>query len=82
MDRAVQGVPANLDWFLKNRRDLVDSVIHPLERREAEGTYLLTIVDTGAAAPAHWPCLRRTRVPVALYGSRTRKRKAIGRHIA
>ena len=37
---------ANLNWFLKNRRHLVDSVIHPLERPDGKTTYLLTIVDT------------------------------------
>ena len=37
---------ANLNWFLKNRRHLVDSVIHPLERPDGKTNYLLTIVDT------------------------------------
>ena len=36
---------ANLNWFLKNRRHLVDSVIHPLEGADGKTTYLLTIVD-------------------------------------
>ena len=36
---------ANLNWFLKNRRHLVDAVIHPLERPDGKTTYLLTIVD-------------------------------------
>jgi hypothetical protein len=36
---------ANLNWFLKNRRQLVDSVIHPIERPDGKMTYLLTIVD-------------------------------------
>ena len=36
---------ANLNWFLKNRRRLVDSVIHPLEGADGKTTYLLTIVD-------------------------------------
>jgi hypothetical protein len=36
---------ANLNWFLKNRRQLVDSVIHPIERLDGKMTYLLTIVD-------------------------------------
>jgi hypothetical protein len=37
---------ANLNWFLKNRRHLVDAVIHPLEQPDGTLTYLLTIVDT------------------------------------
>jgi hypothetical protein len=36
---------ANLNWFLKNRRQLVDAVIHPLDRSDGKTTYLLTIVD-------------------------------------
>jgi Mannosylglycerate hydrolase MGH1-like glycoside hydrolase domain len=36
---------ANLNWFLKNRRQLVDSVIHPIEQLDGKMTYLLTIVD-------------------------------------
>ena len=34
----------NLDWFLINRRDLVDGVVHTLNR-EGGVTYLLTIVN-------------------------------------
>src|SRR5262249_52636156 len=37
---------ANLTWFLKNRRHLVEEVIHPLERADGKTTYLLTIVNT------------------------------------
>jgi len=37
---------ANLTWFLKNRRQLVGDVIHPIERPDGKLTYLLTIVDT------------------------------------
>ncbi|HEX7838868.1 MAG TPA: glucosidase [Kofleriaceae bacterium] len=37
---------ANLTWFLKNRKGLVDGVIHPIERPDGKLTYLLTIVDT------------------------------------
>jgi hypothetical protein len=37
---------ANLSWFLKNRRHLVDEVIHPIERPDGKTTYLLTIVNT------------------------------------
>jgi hypothetical protein len=36
---------ANLNWFLKNRRYLVDAVIHTLEQPDGKTTYLLTIVD-------------------------------------
>jgi hypothetical protein len=36
---------ANLNWFLKNRRHLVDVVIHPLDRPDGKTSYLLTIVD-------------------------------------
>jgi hypothetical protein len=37
---------ANLTWFLKNRRSLVDDVIHPIERPDGKPAFLLTIVDT------------------------------------
>jgi hypothetical protein len=37
---------ANLTWFLKNRRHLVDEVIHTIEQPDGKTTYLLTIVDT------------------------------------
>jgi hypothetical protein len=37
---------ANLTWFLKNRRSLVDDVIHPIQRPDGKSTFLLTIVDT------------------------------------
>jgi hypothetical protein len=37
---------ANLNWFLTNRRHLVDQVIHPIQRPDGKTTYLLTIVDT------------------------------------
>jgi hypothetical protein len=36
---------ANLNWFLKNRKSLVDEVIHPIERPDGKTTYLLTIVN-------------------------------------
>jgi len=36
---------ANLNWFLTNRRHLVDQVIHPIQRADGKTTYLLTIVD-------------------------------------
>src|SRR5207247_4900459 len=36
---------ANLNWFLKNRRHLVNAVIHPLDRPDGKTSYLLTIVD-------------------------------------
>jgi len=36
---------ANLNWFFKNRRHLVNAVIHPLERPDGKTSYLLTIVD-------------------------------------
>jgi len=36
---------ANLTWFLKNRRHLVDEVIHPIERPDGKTTYLMTIVN-------------------------------------
>src|SRR3954468_13810091 len=36
---------ANLNWFLANRRHLVDTVIHRLERADGKPTYLLTILD-------------------------------------
>jgi hypothetical protein len=36
---------ANLNWFLKNRKEMVEHVIHPLERPDGKTTYLLTIVN-------------------------------------
>ncbi len=57
---------ANLNWFLKNRRHLVDAVIHPLERPDGKTTYLLTIVDIAQLRRLLGHALRRTRVPVAL----------------
>ena len=57
---------ANLNWFLKNRRHLVDSVIHPLERPDGKTTYLLDDRRHRAAAPVARPRARRARVPVAL----------------
>ena len=44
LDQAVQGVPAYLDWFLKNRRDLVRDVVHTSITR-ATPTHALTIVN-------------------------------------
>jgi hypothetical protein len=35
-----------LDWFLRNRRDLVASVVHPVEKA-GKLSYALTIVDRG-----------------------------------
>jgi hypothetical protein len=37
---------ANLQWFLKNRREMVADVIHQLKGIDGKPTYLLTIVDT------------------------------------
>jgi hypothetical protein len=37
---------ANLTWFLKNRRHLIEDVVHAIERPDGKLTYLLTIVDT------------------------------------
>ncbi len=34
----------NLEWFLKNRRDLVEKVVHTIER-DGEVTHVLTILD-------------------------------------
>lgn len=36
---------ANLDWFLTNRRELVEHVIHTIEPDVGKTTHLLTIVD-------------------------------------
>lgn len=36
---------ANLDWFLTNRRELVDDVIHTIENENGKQTHMLTIVD-------------------------------------
>jgi hypothetical protein len=36
---------ANLNWFLTNRRSMVDEVIHPITGPDGRTTYLLTIVD-------------------------------------
>ena len=36
---------ANLDWFLTNRREMVEQVIHPITGPDGKTTYLLTIVD-------------------------------------
>jgi hypothetical protein len=36
---------ANLDWFLTNRREFVEQVIHTIEPTEGKTTHLLTIVD-------------------------------------
>jgi hypothetical protein len=38
---------ANLNWFVRNRREMVDEVVHAIERPDGGKTYLLTIVDTG-----------------------------------
>ena len=57
---------ANLNWFLKNRRELVDAVIHPLERPDGKTTYLLTIVDTAQLRRLLGHVHDETRVPVAL----------------
>jgi len=36
---------ANLDWFLTNRREFVEQVIHTIEPAAGQTTHLLTIVD-------------------------------------
>jgi hypothetical protein len=36
---------ANLDWFITNRRELVDQVIHTVEAEDGTITYVLTIFD-------------------------------------
>jgi mannosylglycerate hydrolase MGH1-like protein len=36
---------SNLAWFLKNRREMVDQVIHTIEGANGQTTYLLTIVN-------------------------------------
>jgi hypothetical protein len=36
---------ANLHWFIKNRREMTDKVIHKIEAADGKVTYLLTIVD-------------------------------------
>jgi hypothetical protein len=36
----------NLDWFLANRKDMVDEVIHPIEGADGLTTYVLSIVNT------------------------------------
>jgi hypothetical protein len=35
----------NLDWFLKNRKDLTRDVVHTVEQESGEVTHVLTIVD-------------------------------------
>ena len=57
---------ANLNWFLKNRRHLVDSVIHPLERPDGKTNVPAHDRRHRAAAPVARPRARRARVPVAL----------------
>jgi hypothetical protein len=37
---------ANLHWFLKNRKELTDQVIHQITGANGQMTYLLTIVNT------------------------------------
>jgi hypothetical protein len=37
---------SNLNWFLKNRREMVDQVIHSIEGPGGHTTYLLTVTDT------------------------------------
>lgn len=37
---------ANLNWFLKNRREMVEEVIHTIEGADGKTTHLLTIVNT------------------------------------
>jgi hypothetical protein len=37
---------ANLEWILKNRREMVNEVIHKIEGADGKTTFLLTIVDT------------------------------------
>ncbi len=36
---------ANLNWFLKNRKEMVEHVIHPIEQPNGKTTYLLTICN-------------------------------------
>jgi hypothetical protein len=36
---------SNLNWFLKNRREMVEEVIHAIEGPNGQTTYLLTIVN-------------------------------------
>src|SRR5689334_20142052 len=36
---------ANLNWFVRNRREMVNEVVHAIERPDGGQTYLLTIVD-------------------------------------
>jgi hypothetical protein len=36
---------ANLKWFLANRREMIDEVIHPITGPDGRTTFLLTIVD-------------------------------------
>jgi Mannosylglycerate hydrolase MGH1-like glycoside hydrolase domain len=36
---------ANLTWFLKNRREMAEQVVHAYESRDGRRGYLLTIVD-------------------------------------
>ncbi|HWU86358.1 MAG TPA: glucosidase [Kofleriaceae bacterium] len=38
---------ANLNWFLRNRREMVDEVVHSIQGPDGKLTYLLTVVDTG-----------------------------------
>ncbi len=37
---------SNLNWFLKNRREMVEEVIHTIEGADGKTTHLLTIVNT------------------------------------
>ena len=38
---------ANLNWFMRNRREMVEEVVHAIEGPDGKLTYLLTIVNTG-----------------------------------
>jgi hypothetical protein len=36
---------ANLNWFVRNRREMVNEVVHAIDRPDGGRTYLLTVVD-------------------------------------
>ena len=63
--------PANLNWFLANRRDLVGRGHPPVEHADGKPTHVLTILNQRAAAPAARPRLRPEREFLSRYGIRS-----------
>ena len=52
IDAVQRSSPANLKWFLANRRELTDEVVHQITGASGDLTYLLTIVNIAAISIA------------------------------